>query len=376
MGLGVTATKYIAENRSLDADIVGRLVGLVQLIGLGSYFAIGAALFFSSGFLATNLLNNSGLEGALKIAAVLLFFQGLDYIQIGILAGFESFKRKATVNFIRAIINIPITLISAKYLGLHGVIMSMILLAVITIILNRIVLKDLYNSMKLKVQYSWNFDLFKMIIKFAFPAFVSACFVIPCNWIVNAVLVNQPDGYQQMGILNAATNWRSFAVLIPTIFNSVFLSIQTHLFSNNNLSDYQRGAKGNLLIQTFAGVTVAVMMILGSPYIMKSYGPSFEGHEQVLIWLTLSWVFITPQWIFWNLLLSSGRIWTGVIFNFIGAALLIVLSLKYVNKGSQGIAMAYFYAYAIQAALQFFYFCCYTNQNGPSQKKTNIKQVS
>ncbi len=46
------------------------------------------------------------------------------------------------------------------------------------------------------------------IWKLSFPTMLSGVMVGPIIWIANIIIINTPDGYGQLGLFNAADQWR------------------------------------------------------------------------------------------------------------------------------------------------------------------------
>ena len=46
--------------------------------------------------------------------------------------------------------------------------------------------------------------------KFSLPAVLSGFLVGPVNWVCSTLIVNQPGGYGEMGLFNAASQWRQW----------------------------------------------------------------------------------------------------------------------------------------------------------------------
>src|ERR1039458_7078219 len=74
LGLGVTATKYVAQFRTLDPARAGRIIALgwVAAIFSGGLLALGLLAY--APMLAAKTLNAPELAGELRIASALLFF--------------------------------------------------------------------------------------------------------------------------------------------------------------------------------------------------------------------------------------------------------------------------------------------------------------
>lgn len=104
-GLGLTATKYVAELRESDPLRVGRILSLSTFVACFTGGLMALALLFFAPWLAEHTINAPHLVSQLRISAIVLFFSALNGAQTGALAGFEAFKDIAKINFSVGIIS-------------------------------------------------------------------------------------------------------------------------------------------------------------------------------------------------------------------------------------------------------------------------------
>ncbi len=350
LGLGVTAAKYSAQGRGSDRKRVGRLLGGLLMLASLSYAISALALVVLAPQLSV-VLNRSALIGPLRLSGLVLFLQGIDSIQSGILSGYEAFRAIARVTMLRVFVNLPATILGAYFYGLYGVVGAMILTGVFTLSFNRIALAHIMRREGVTIRYVMDWALLKPLWEFSLPAFISATLTMASGWILNAMLVNQPNGYSQMGLFNAANQWRALGIFVPTVFNSAVLSIQSNLYASKDRESYHRSVTGNLLVQGSVAALVVLALAGLAPYLMRVYGAQYQGAAEVLVILALGWFLLTPTWILWIAAISRGQVWWGLLFNAIGVASLIAIARVLVPTGARGIAMAMLYAGLIQVAL-------------------------
>ena len=125
-GLGLTATKHVAEFRKKDPVRAGRILVLSTLTGAftGTFFA--ALLFFLAPLLAAKTLAAPQLSGPLRICAVLLFFTAMNSAQNGGLYGFEAFKTMARLQSVVSLVYCPLVIGGYLLAGLEGTLWGMV----------------------------------------------------------------------------------------------------------------------------------------------------------------------------------------------------------------------------------------------------------
>ena len=355
LGLGVTAAKYSAQRRVTDPARVGRLLGGLLLLATLSYVVSALALVVLAPQLAS-MLNRPALTGPIRLSGAVLCLQGIDSIQSGILSGYEAFRAVARVTMLRVLVNLPVTVAAAYAYGLYGVIGAMIVTGLFTLSLNRVALNAILRREHVAIDYTLDFALLKPLWEFSLPAFLSATLTMASMWVLNAMLVRQPEGYSQMGLFNAANQWRALGIFVPTVFNSAVLSIQSSLYAAKDRDSFHRSVTGNLIVQgAVAGVVVLALAGL-APYLMRVYGSQYHGASDVLALLAIGWFLLTPTWIFWIAAISRGHVWWGFSFNAIGVASLFAFATRLVSSGARGIALALVYAGLIQVGLQIVHY--------------------
>jgi len=140
-GLGLTATKHVAEFRRSDPERAGRIIGLSGLFVMltGGLMALG--LFIFAPWLAEHTINAPHLASLLRIGAVILFINVLNGAQTGALAGFEAFKTIAYVNLFVGLISFPILVCGAYFGGLTGAVWALAINLGVNWLLNHLALR-------------------------------------------------------------------------------------------------------------------------------------------------------------------------------------------------------------------------------------------
>ena len=109
-GLGLTATKYVAELKTRDPLRAGRILAASTIVAAvsGTIFAI--ALFALAPELAVRTLANPQLTGSLRIGALAMLFSAMNGAQMGALYGFEAFQIVAYLQAALGLLDLPLML--------------------------------------------------------------------------------------------------------------------------------------------------------------------------------------------------------------------------------------------------------------------------
>jgi O-antigen/teichoic acid export membrane protein len=355
VGLGTTATKYLAELRSTDPERAGRILGLCTSMALVSGGVTSLVLFALSPFLAARTLNSPQLGFELQLGCGLLFFNALNGAQVGILSGFEAFRTVAWVNLVKGLINLPAVFVGAMLLKLPGAVGAMVLVSAVGCLFNHLALRSKCRHGGIRVSYRGVRAELGVFWKFSIPSFLTGVIVVPVMWVANTMLVNQPNGYAQMGVFNAASQWRMAILFIPSAIGTVSLPMLSNLYGLDEKSRHLKLLWSNLLLVLGVALLVAIPVIVASPWIMSLYGSEFLRGHWVLNLMAVSCVFMAGNSLIGNGIISVGAIWWGFTFNLLWAVTFLTVWGLLISQGAVGLAVAYVISYVAHSVWQAAY---------------------
>ena len=194
----------------------------------------------------------------------------------------------------------------------------------------------------------WN-----VLWSFSLPAVLCGAMVGPVNWVCNAMLVNQPNGYAEMGVFNAANQWYNAMLFLPGVLGQAVLPILSE-----RLGDKDSLRSGKILAVSIKlnGAVVLPIVITGcviSPFIMHLYGESFRSAWPTLIVVLLTAVLLAVQIPVGQIIAASGRMWVGFIMNMGWGLAFIFITWALIGWGALGLALARGGAYILHATWTF-----------------------
>ena len=216
-GLGLTATKHVAEFRQSDPARAGRIIGLSGLFAMGTGGVMALALFIFAPWLAEHTINAPHLANVLRIGAIILFINALNGAQTGALAGFEAFKTIAHVNLFVGLISFPLLVCGAYFGGLRGAVWALAINLCFNWLFNHLALRK--ESRRYKVPFSFRDCIreWPVLWKFSLPAAINSGLVGPVSWACFALLVRQPKGYSEIGIFTAALVFQGLLMFVSNM---------------------------------------------------------------------------------------------------------------------------------------------------------------
>jgi O-antigen/teichoic acid export membrane protein len=356
LGLGLTATKYVAEFRTRDPERAGRIIALGCAVAIVSGGLLTLGLLAYAPLLAAKTLNAPELADELRIASVLLFLNALNGAQTGALAGFEAFRAIARINILRGLIAFPVTVVAVLLWRLPGAIWALAVTAAVACVLSQVSLRRQCTALGIRTRLSTGWAERRVLWTFSTPAFLSGALVGPVTWAANTMLVNQQGGYAEMGMYSAANQWRYAISFIPGVLAQFALPLLSNLNGERDNPRYSRALRWNLMLTAAAATAVAAPVALAAPYIMRLYGNGFQQGSLVLTISAATAVIGSVNGVVGTAILSAGSVWVGFAFNGMWAAVLLAGCYRFIPTNlALGLAGSMLGAYVAHTLWQAVY---------------------
>lgn len=347
LGTGPTATKYVAELRDSDPARAGRVLALSAAVAWLVAALTGVALLLVAPWFAEHQLHAPHLTGALRVGTILLVFGATNGAQAGALSGLEAFKAVSQAATATGLVTLPLTLAGALLGGLSGALWGYAAAAIATWIVYHVLLRRELRRAGLALVWDGCFAESSVLLKFSVPALLAGFLVAPVTLYANVLLTRAPGGFGEVGVLNAAMQWRALLLFFPSTFGGVLLPVLTNLQGKGDLAAYRKTMKAGLAVTgAMAGGTAIAVSLAAGP-IMASYGPAFRSGRTALVLVACAAVSTALTGVVGLVITSSGRMWLGLLVNAIWALTFVGASTYCVRWGANGIALAHLVAYAV-----------------------------
>jgi O-antigen/teichoic acid export membrane protein len=193
--------------------------------------------------------------------------------------------------------------------------------------------------------------------KFSFPAALSGLMISPVVWASNAILVNQQDGYGQMGLFDAANQWRMAILFVPSVVGQIVLPMLSNFNGQSDRIKFRKTLKYNAIINSGTAFAAALPIALFAKFIMGWYGTDFKEGSWVLAIMSFTTILVSLNSCVGQAIASQGKMWIGFLFNGLWGISLLTSSWIFIRQGygALGLALANFIAYTLHSAWQSFY---------------------
>lgn len=347
LGMGMTAAKYVAEYREKDPARAGRIIGLCSLLAWVTGLIIMCVVVVLAPWLAAQTLAAPHLKSSIRLGSFMLLFGAVSAAQNGELNGLEAFRSSAVIGVICSIISFPMTIFGVWLFGLQGAVVALVVSEGFSAILKFLSLRVEARKVDIPLGWSGVWQEAEIVWKFSIPAILSGIMVAPVTWLANAMIVNCPNGYAAMGIFNAANQWKTAIVFLPTLLAGVALPMLTNLRAKADGNSYRQFLWTNLKLNLLSSFVIGTPIALFASWIMSGYGEGFAEGSQVLVILCIVSVITTTLNVVGQAIASEGRMWNGFFLNSIWAIVFIYICWLDRTNGALGLSIAYLVAYAV-----------------------------
>jgi O-antigen/teichoic acid export membrane protein len=356
LGLGLTATRFVAERRASDPTRAGHILGLVVQVATISGAAVALILFAIAPWLAARTLNAPQLTDELRVGCILLFLNTLDGVQTGALAGLEAFKAATRVAVIRGLLTFPVLIAGVWFFGLMGAVVGTVTVGAAGWWLSQKALHTECAKARVPISYGGSRADLPILWTFSLPALLSALVVAPVMWLANAVLANQPDGYGELGLFNAANQWRMALLLLPSVLIRVALPLMASSVHPERSEEFGK----TLLLTQSLTVTVVLpagaLLMFMADFIMGMYGREFVHGAPVLIGVICSIMISSIGSAAGAAIEARGKMWRGLALNLSwGVVLIAIVWLTAAEYGARALAFGSAVAYMVLSLWGFLY---------------------
>lgn len=355
LGLGLAATKLIAEFRDRDIIKVGRIISTLYLLSFLISFVVAVIFFSTAGLISNSLLNNDKLTLLLQITSVIVIFDAIAGVQNGVLTGFEAFKEMTFINVIVGVISAPLLVIGAVYYGLTGLTVMLLVSRLINVVANRIYLDKKFKTHSIQVRPQINKDVLKSIFDIGIPSFLSGLSTSPVNWITTSIFVNQRLGYQSLGTYNTANQLRTLVLLLPDSAGKVTMPQLANAYGNQDIIRFKKTVIVTFLWNLTLSVLPAVVLFLFGGLFQNFFGDKFNLSSSLILVVLATGVLVALTNAIGYIFICSNLIWYDFILRIFWGIALIVLILFYGRyNGAFGYAISILGASIVHMIAQGF----------------------
>jgi O-antigen/teichoic acid export membrane protein len=351
-GVGIVATKYVAELRMAAPQRAGRVLALCRIASAGLGVTGTMALAIGAPVLAGVLMDRPSLTAPMAIVSPYVLFSVVNAYQVGALYGFGAFRQMAIAGAVHGIAHLLLCTAGAVLAGLEGAVAAFALSAALRWALFAMLLKRVVADAGIVITRSGAMSETRLLRDFALPSALSGITHLPAVWLANLLLSRQPEGTELVGAYHAANQLRLLVLQLPLVLNGVALSVLNQQRGRADRRSYQAVFWANLWITCLVAVPIAFAMGLFSREVLGVFGREFRDAEVLLMVLLASTLPEIVAIATYQHMQAEGRMWLSLLAVALPRDLaFVVISYALVGTWSAvGVGTAYFCAWTIACA--------------------------
>ena len=348
LGLGGTATRFVAQYATTDSDRAGRIIALVQSVSIGTVIFVAGMLIAASSLIANVILEAPHLQAALIWGALLMAATAFRGIQSGVLAGLEKFDLIAKLNIFDGVVAVVTMVMLAYFKGVEGALLGLALGAAVAWLVGRTLLMNELGTRGISICYKGCWDDWRILTGYSLPSLLSGLVATPVLWFCMTLVARNPNGYAELGIYNAAYQWHGPMVFIPMILMSVSIPVLVQEWEAGRREQFRRVTFGICGLMLARSLPPVILVAFFSPWVMSLYGPGFHEGEMVLVLLLAAAPLHALTKIAFGALFAMSLAWWVLGVNVVWGITLLMVAISLVSKlGAMGLAIGFLVSYAI-----------------------------
>ncbi|MBI5586258.1 MAG: oligosaccharide flippase family protein [Deltaproteobacteria bacterium] len=352
-GLGLAATKYVAEFRTADPPKAGRMIGLLLNSALLLGGVVTLVCLIGAAPLARWVLKAPHLSGALQMGCFLLLLNTLNGVQLGAVCGFEAFRTQSRVIILDGMFTLILMPAGAWVSGVTGAVGGLVLASLLGFVIKQKAMHQECEQAVIPVSYRWISQEFPALWRFVLPAVLVGVSIQPFEWLSRLLLVRQPNGYAELGVFTAVYTWVQLIVFLPGQISAPTMPILSNLLAGGKTARLKHFIFSSQVLVFSLAVLTALPLVLLSPYMLRAYGSEFIAGRASLLVMTAALVIGAATMITRAFFAASDRMWWQVGHTTAWGFFLIVGCVFFIRYGGLGLSFSYLIAYSWLAFIQF-----------------------
>ena len=343
LGMGYTATKYLAEFRSSNKERAGEILGFCSSVAVKTGGLAALAFLVLAPVIATNVLHAPHLTNVLRLGAGVIFFAALAGYYTGALAGLEEYRVLGFAGVAAGGLYVVVCVGAAFTLGLAGAVGGLLVSALLQCLILRYFFRKACERHELVSTYKGLRRERRIIVKWVVPGMLHSLTALPALWLSQVFLTRQPGGFAELAIYSAAYSLTVIVLFLPNVTQMVGMSLINNLRGIGNALEHRRVFWMNLRFTFMVGVVGACGIGLFGRFLLRAFGPSFTSGLPVLLILLAATI---PELLTYGanqVIQSNEKGWLAVFAVNLPRDLFILTAAYFLAPiyGAVGLALAY-----------------------------------
>jgi len=254
------------------------------------------------------------------------------------------------------LVSLLLSVVGVIWAGLYGAVAATLLSTSFVCSLSHFATKSVLEDARIKVHLHYCLRELPILWKFSLPAVLSGMMVTPVNWISNAWLVQQPNGYSEMAVYSASNSWRTVLMFLPMLLTQVSLPMLSSTNAKSTNDDFRKTLNMSQSIMVSISFPVATVLMLIAEPVLKLYGNDFGSGQTVLVGVVFTGLIQCIGAAAGPAIEAKGRMWAAMSINWSWAAMYLAFVYATVEQyGANSLAYSSAGAYVLLTIGAFIY---------------------
>src|SRR2546421_3944717 len=240
LGMGYTATKYLAEFRSSNKERAGEILGFCSSVAVKTGGLAALAFLVFAPIIATNVLHAPHLTNVLRLGAGVIFFAALAGYYTGALAGLEEYRVLGYAGVVAGGLYTIICVGATFTLGLAGAVCGLLVSAMLQCLILRYLFRKACDKYGLVPIYKGLRKERRIIVKWVVPGLLHSLTALPALWLSQVFLTRQPGGFAELAIYSAAYSLTVIVLFLPNVTQMVGMSLINNVRGIGSALEHRR----------------------------------------------------------------------------------------------------------------------------------------
>jgi O-antigen/teichoic acid export membrane protein len=348
LGLGLAATKLIAEWRTKDKNHLCQIIGSLYSISILMSVVVASIFYFSATYIGSNVLNNNSLVIMFKITAGIVVFDSINGVQNGILSGFEGFREISLINLISGIIASILLLSMTRYFSIIGLTSGLLLSKAITVAITTHYLRKILSKEKITMNLGINRKSVKTIFQISIPSFLSTMATTPVTWLTTSIFANQRNGYSALGTYNAVNQLRQLVLFLPDSAGKISIPKLANAYGTQNYDLFRKILISTVISNAIFSVIPSLAVYLVRAIFKGIIGIQYFPNDTLMIVILTTGILIAITNAIGYIFICSNMVWLDFKLRLVWAISWLIIVIVYgKHNESIGYGISILCSYAV-----------------------------
>lgn len=346
MGLGLTATRYVAEHRVGNPRLAGEIAGATLVVAAAAGAIVGLVILVAAPWLATTALHAPQLAWGLRLSALLLFLGAIHGAQMGVLQGLDAYRRLATGALAQGGVAVIALTVGASRHGLDGALLGLLAYMLAGVVILHWQLRAALAGAGIALRFDALRAMLRIIGAFSLPVMLSGITIAPLRWLAETLVV-RTVGFAELGLFHAAM---TLATMLTAIVSTLHAPLLT---ASAGAGGSSRVLRVSLYGGWYASLLLALPFLLVPSVAALLLGPQYDSaaFRGVVVLLAAYVALMMYYQGVLRLIATRGSMWFALTTNLVEGGALIGAFALLGRRGALGLGVAYVASYVVRIAV-------------------------